>query len=40
MVRETAYPIKLFADDAKLFYNITTEDDCQLIQEDLDKLQQ
>ena len=38
MPGETVYPIKLFTDDAKLFYSVTTEDDHKLIQEDLDKL--
>ena len=38
--RETVCPIKSFADDAKLFYSITTDGVCKLIQEDLDKLQQ
>ena len=30
---ETVRLIKLFADDAKLFYNVTTEYNCKLIQE-------
>ena len=39
MPTETLCPIKLFADDAKLYDKINSEEDCQKIQEDLNKLQ-
>ena len=39
MPTETLCPIKLFADDAKLYHKINSEEDCQKIQEDLNRLQ-
>ena len=39
MPGETIDPIKLFADDAKLFHTVNTEQDCQQIQQDLNSLQ-
>ena len=38
MPGETICPIKLFADDAKLFQSVQTLDDCKQIQDDLNKL--
>ena len=40
MPGETICPIKLFADDAKLYQSVATVEDCEQIQEDLTKLQQ
>ena len=39
MPRETVCPIKLFADDAKIYHRVENTQDCQKIQEDLEKLQ-
>ena len=39
MSTETLCQIKLFADDAKLYHKINSEEDCQKIQEDLNRLQ-
>lgn len=39
MPTETICPIKLFADDAKLYHKIESEEDCQKIQNDLNRLQ-
>ena len=38
MPTETLCPIKLFADDAKLYHKINSEEDCQKIQEHLNRL--
>ena len=40
MPGETVCPLKLFADDAKLFHCVTSENDCKALQDDLDKLQE
>ncbi len=39
MPNETICPIKLFADDAKLFQSVETVEQCEQIQRDLDSLQ-
>ena len=39
MPGKTICPIKLFADDAKLFHIVNSEQDCQQIQQDLNSLQ-
>ena len=39
MPTETLCPIKQFADDAKLYHKINSEENCQKIQEDLNRLQ-
>ena len=39
MAGESICAIKLFADDAKLFHTVNTEQYCQQIQQDLNSLQ-
>ena len=39
MPGEKNCPMKLIADDAKLFHTVNAEQDCQQIQQDLNSLQ-